>query len=80
MRCHNFGLLSVNYELSVIVFRVTEEAVVINAYLSLLVTILQTELYILRETLAFLLGKGLAIIVIRTSPLASIVLMDSFSK
>ena len=37
---HNFGLLSVNYELSVIVFRVTEEAVVINTYLSLLVTIL----------------------------------------
>ena len=37
---------------------VSEEAVVVDLYLSLLVSVLQAELYVLRKALAFLLGKG----------------------
>jgi hypothetical protein len=35
-----------------------DEAVVVDLYLSLLVAVLQAELYVLRKALAFLLGKG----------------------
>ena len=55
---YDFGLLRIDDELSVLALGVAEEAVVIDGDLSLLVAVLQTELYILRKALAFLLGKA----------------------
>ena len=44
--------------MTVLVLGVPEEAIVIDLHLSLLVAVLQTELHVLAERLAFLLGKA----------------------
>ena len=40
------------------IFGVSEEAIVVDLHLSLLVTVLQAELDVLGKALAFLLSKG----------------------
>ena len=54
----DFCLLWIDDQVAVSVLGVSEEAVVVDLHLSLLVAVLQAELYVLRKTLTFLLGKG----------------------
>ena len=75
----DFGLFRLYDQIAVSVFCVAEKTVVVDLHFALLVAVLDAELHILREALAFLLARE-AIMVSSTSPLASIVLMDSFSK
>ena len=54
----DLSLLRINDKVAVSVFGVAEEAVVVDLHLALLVAVLNAELYVLLEALAFLLGKG----------------------
>jgi hypothetical protein len=54
---YDFSLLRINDELAILVLCVSEKAVMVDGDLSLLVTVLKTELHVLAERLAFLLGK-----------------------
>ena len=54
---HNLSLFRINNQVSIFVLRVSEETIVVDLNFSLLVAVLQTELYVLRKALTFLLGK-----------------------
>ena len=54
----DLGLLWINDEVPVLVLRVAEEMVVVDLDLSLLVAVLESELYVLRKGLGFLLGEA----------------------
>ena len=53
---YNFRLLRINDKLSIIALCVSEKAITVDGYLSLLVTVLQAEFHVLAERLTFLLG------------------------
>lgn len=53
----NLCLVRIDDQMSVRVLGVSEESVVVDLHLSLLVAVLQAELHVLRKALAFLLGK-----------------------
>ena len=54
---YDFSLFRINNQVAIFVLRVSEEAIVVDLNFSLLVAVLQTELYVLRKALTFLLGK-----------------------
>lgn len=54
----DFCLLRLDDQIAVSVFGVAEKTVVVDLHFTLLVSVLDAELHILREALAFLLGKG----------------------
>src|SRR5699024_5966109 len=54
----DLSLIRISDQMAVSILGVVEEAVMIDLYMSLLVTVLQSKFNILRKALAFLLGKG----------------------
>ena len=76
---YDFSLLRINDEIAFRILGVAQKAVVVNQHLSLLVAVLKPQLDVLGQRLGFLLRQR-GIMVRSTSPLASSVLIDSFSK
>ena len=54
----DFCLFRIDDQVAISILSVTEKTVVVDLHMSLLVTVLQAELHVLREALAFLLSKG----------------------
>ena len=77
---YHLCLFWIDDEIAICILGVAEEVIVIYLYLAILVSKLESKLHILAEGSVISCCAREAIIVIRTSPLASIVLMDSFSK
>ena len=76
---YDFSLLRINDEIAFLILGVAQKAVVVNLHLSLLVAVLKPQLDVLGQRLGFLLRQR-SIMVRNISPLASSVLIDSFSK
>ena len=76
---YDFSLLRINDEIAFRILGVAQKAVVVNQHLSLLVAVLKPQLDVLGQRLGFLLRQR-SIMVRNISPLASSVLIDSFSK
>ena len=76
---YDFSLFRINDEIAFRILGVAQKAVVVNQHLSLLVAVLKPQLDVLGQRLGFLLRQR-SIMVRNISPLASSVLIDSFSK
>lgn len=55
---HGFGFFRYNHQLLVLIFGIAEEPFTVDLDFALLVAVLKTQLHILAEGLAFLLGEG----------------------
>ena len=54
---HNLGFFLINDEVAIGVLCISQEVVMINLDLSVLITELKSQLYVLRKCLRFLLGQ-----------------------